>query len=372
MKIAINTRLLLKNKLEGIGVFTSEIFKRIVVNNPQHQFIFLFDRPFHNSFIYAKNIIPIVVQPATRHPFLWWYWFEFKIPKILKQYDVDLFISPDGYLSLATNIKQIAVIHDLNFEHYPNDLPFLTQKYYRYFFPKYAEKANKIVTVSNFSKKDIITTYKINEDKIDVVYNGVNPIFKPIIDKLKEKNKLKYTHGSEYFLYVGALNPRKNIVNLIKAFELYKQKKSTTKLLIVGKRMHLSSEMKKVLDDCNKKNDIIFFSDLNTNIIHQLIGSAKALLLISKFEGFGIPIIEAMACKTPVITSNTTSMPEIAKDFATLVNPNNVKDIADAMQMKDKKTNDNHLNKACTYVNKFNWDNSALEMWRIINNVINA
>lgn len=370
MKIAINTRLLLKNKLEGIGVFTSEIFKRIVTNNPQHQFIFLFDRPFDNSFIYADNVIPIIVQPVTRHPFLWWYWFEFKIPKILKQHNIDIFISPDGYLSLKTNIKQIAVIHDLNFEHYPKELPFLTRKYYRYFFPKYAKKANQIVTVSNFSKKDIINKYNINENKIDVVYNGVNTIFKPITDELKEKTKLKYSHGNEYFLYVGALNPRKNIVNLIKAFELYKQKNSTTKLLIVGKKMHLSSKMKKVLSACKGNNDVLFFSDLNTTSIHQLMASAKALLLVSKFEGFGIPIIEAMACKTPVITSNVTSMPEVAKEFATLVDPNNIKNIADAMQTKN--TNYSHLSNACKHANKFNWNNSASKMWNIINKVINA
>ena len=100
------------------------------------------------------------------------------------------------------------------------------------------------------------------------------------------------------------------------------------------------------------------------------MASAKALLLVSKFEGFGIPIIEAMACKTPVITSNITSMPEVAKEFATLVNPNNIKDIADAMQIKN--TNYNYLSNACKHAKKFNWNNSASKMWDIINKVINA
>ena len=99
MRIAVNTRLLLKDKLEGIGWFTFETLKRITKNHPEHEFIFLFDRPYDKEFIFSENIIPVVIQPPARHPFLWYLFFEWSIPAALKKYKADIFISPDGWLS---------------------------------------------------------------------------------------------------------------------------------------------------------------------------------------------------------------------------------------------------------------------------------
>lgn len=172
MRIAVNTRFLLPYQLEGIGIYTQEIFKRVVKQMPEHDFYFLFDRPFSDEFIFAKNVTPIVVSPPARHPFLWYWWFEKSIPKILKKHQIDLFISPDGYCSLSTDIPQILTIHDLGFEHFPEHTPFLVRNYYRYFTPKFCAKASKILAVSEFTKNDIVAKYGIDKSKIDVVYNG--------------------------------------------------------------------------------------------------------------------------------------------------------------------------------------------------------
>ena len=180
MRIAINTRLLLKGKLEGIGWYTYETLSRIVKTHPEHEFFFIFDRPFSNEFIFEKNVTPIVLGPPTRHPILWYIWFELRLPKLLKKLNIDLFLSPDGFLSLASKIPSVAVIHDINFEHHPKDLKFSHSKFYRIFFKKYAHKANRIVTVSNYSKLDISKTYDVNKAKIDVSLNGVNSLFHPI------------------------------------------------------------------------------------------------------------------------------------------------------------------------------------------------
>ena len=131
MKIAINCRLLLKNKLEGIGWYSFEIVSRMVKNHPEHDFYLLFDRQYHKDFVLAKNVIPIVLSPQSRHPFLWYIWFEFAVSKFLRKNKIDLFFSPDGYLTLKTNVKTILTIHDLNFEHFPKQLPFLIRIYYK-------------------------------------------------------------------------------------------------------------------------------------------------------------------------------------------------------------------------------------------------
>ena len=210
--------LLLKDRLEGIGWFTYESLKRITVNNPKHSFIFIFDRPYDKEFIFSDNITPVVAGPPTRHPVLWFYWFEFVIPGILKKYKADLFLSPDGFLSLSTKIPSVGVIHDINFVHRPKDLPFLTRYYYNYFFPKFAQKAHKLATVSEYSKNDISDSYNIIPEKIDVVYNGCSTLYKPLDKKTINKTREKYSNGNEYFLFIGALNPRKNVSRLLKSF----------------------------------------------------------------------------------------------------------------------------------------------------------
>ena len=140
MNIAVNTRVLLKNRLEGIGWFTFETMKRIAQWHPEHKFYFIFDRPYDPEFIFSDNIEPIVISPQARHPVLFYYWFEKSIPKVLNQIKADAFISPDGYLSLNTNINSLAVIHDISFMHNPKDFPFGIRNYYQYFFPRFAKK----------------------------------------------------------------------------------------------------------------------------------------------------------------------------------------------------------------------------------------
>ena len=165
MIIAINTRFLLKGKLEGIGWFTNEIVRRMVVNHPEHEFIFLFDRPYDPQFIFASNINPVVISPPARHPILWYIWFEWSVRRALKKYKADIFISTDGFLSLSSKVPSLLVVHDLAFEHYPQHLPFKFRYYLQKFTPKFVRKATHTITVSSYSKKDLIvwlTRFGIN------------------------------------------------------------------------------------------------------------------------------------------------------------------------------------------------------------------
>ena len=134
MIIAVNTRLLLKNKLEGIGWFTYETLSRITKNHPEHIFYFLFDRPYHSDFVFESNVTPIVLPPPARHPVLFYIWFEISVARFLRKLKPDLFLSPDGYLSLKTKTTSLAVIHDINFEHYPEDFPLIHKKILSLFF----------------------------------------------------------------------------------------------------------------------------------------------------------------------------------------------------------------------------------------------
>ena len=240
MRIAVNSRLLLADKLEGIGWFTHEVMRRIVVAHPEHEFLFLFDRKFDERFVYAPNVTPVVIWPPTRHPLLYRIWFDHLLPRKLKALKADAFISPDGFLAWHSNVPTLAVMHDLNFEHYPEDMPRAYRDYYRSYFPRFARHAARLATVSEFSRRDIAKRYEVDESRIDVVYNGVGEVFAPLDDAARQAARDQFTGGAPYFISVGSLNPRKNIARLLLAFDqLITTHPSDLRLLIVGERMWL-------------------------------------------------------------------------------------------------------------------------------------
>ena len=369
MKIAVNTRLLLKNKLEGIGWFTYESLKRIVLGHPEHEFYFIFDRKYDDSFIFADNVKPIVIGPQARHPILHYIWFEHSIPGALKKIQPDIFLSPDAYCSLNTSVKTLVVLHDLNFEHYPEGMPWMVRKYYRYFTPRFAKKANRIATVSEFTKKDIIEQYGISADKIDVVYNGANESFTPVENQIRSQVKQKYTGGEDFFVFIGALNPRKNLSNLFRAFDIYKKgNNSLAKLVVVGEKMWWTTEIKDTFNQMQYQDDVVFTGRLEPEELYKVVGSALAVTYVSIFEGFGIPIVEAWYAETAVITSNVTAMPEIAGDAALIIDPFKPQSIADAMK---SITFDDGLRKELIEKGKkrrelFSWEKTSENLWASI------
>jgi glycosyltransferase involved in cell wall biosynthesis len=365
---------LIKNKLEGIGWFTYETLSRITRQHPEHTFYFIFDRPYHQDFIFSSNVVPVVLHPQARHPILFIIWFEISITRFLSKLKPDLFLSPDGYLSLSSKTPSLAVIHDINFEHYPKDVPWIIKKYYHYFFPRFARKATRIATVSNFSKQDIASTYNIDSSKIDVVYNGSNDQYQPVSEDEIIKTQKKYTQGKPFFVFVGALLPRKNLINLFLAFEQFKQNtKSDTTLVIVGEKKWWTPPIEEAYSQISNKNDVIFTGRLEPIELNKVLASSIALTYVSYFEGFGIPIIEAFRCETAVITSNVTSMPEVAGDAALLVDPFSVDEIATAMQhvSEDKNLRNTLIQKGKFRRNDFTWEKSAKLLWNSIENTIN-
>jgi len=374
LKIAVNTRLLLKNKLEGIGWFSYETLKRITTQHPEHQFYFIFDRKFDESFIFSPNITPIVLPPQARHPLLYYLWFEKSIPRALKKIQPDLFFSPDGYLSLATPVKSMHVIHDLNFEHYPDDLPYPERTFYRHYFPQYARKANRIATVSEFSRRDITNQYHVSPDKIDVVYNGANDRYTPLPESEKFLVRAKYTGGLPYFVFVGALHPRKNLTNLFRAFDLFREKTGIKmKLLIIGQKKWWTTGIKEAYDRMKFNMDVEFCGRLEPSELNRAISAATALTYVSYFEGFGIPILESFYCETPVITSNVTSMPEVAGNAAILVDPFSATSICEGMR---KIASDPDLaislnEKAKERRQVFTWQKTADLLWGSMEKALN-
>ena len=366
MRIAVNTRSLLSGKLEGIGWFTHETLRRIVKAHPEHEFLFFFDRPFDQRFIYADNVQGISLWPPTRHPLLYKMWFGRMLPDALKKHGAEAFISPDGFLPLTSSIPQLAVIHDLNFEHHPEDMPKAYAKYYRTYFPLFARKASRIVTVSEFSKGDIVQQYGIDPALIDVAHNGVGDIYAPLTDDEKLSARRTHTGGKPYFICVGSLNPRKNIARLLLAFDRFAEKHPDAVLLIVGARMWWDKRMKSAWADVRAKDRVIFAGRLQQQALREALGAAQALVYASYFEGFGIPVVEAMKCGVPVIAAKATSLPEVAGDAALYCDPFSVEDIARAMdELWDNAALRDALAKnGIQRAARFTWDHTANALWK--------
>lgn len=361
--------------MEGFGWYTHEVFQRIVNQHPEHEFIFLFDRPFDKDFIYGKNVKAIQIGPQARHPWLFYWWFEHSIPRILKKHKVDLFISPDGYLSLKTDKLSIAVMHDLNFEHYPQDLKPHIIRYYKKYFPRFAKKADHILTVSQYSKNDIAKTYSISPDKITVGYNAADQQFTRSSNEKIRSFRERHKTGEHFFLSVGSIHQRKNITRLLQAYDLFRSKSTSNyRLVLVGNVYNWNEAMKSAYEKMNFKNDVVFAGHLTKEELIDAYSAASALVFPSYFEGFGIPLVEAMRCDCPVICSNATCFPEVAGDAALYFDPFNIEDIADKLL---KFTNDDSLKnrlieKGRQQQQLYNWDRTAQIVWNVIESTARA
>ncbi|MFV0501945.1 MAG: glycosyltransferase family 4 protein [Bacteroidales bacterium] len=375
MRIAVNTRLLLANKLDGIGYFTYKLLENMCKNHPQDEFIFFFDRPFDKEFIFSENVIPVVIPCQTRHPLLWRLYFQYLIPKYLKKYKADLFFSPDGFIPKNINIPIINTIHDLNYVHQPQYIE--NPSHRRYLlkeFPVFARKSDLLITVSEFSKRDIIELYDIHHNKIEVVFNAANEAYYPLEEEEKTRYKNILTQGRDYFYFVGSIHKRKNLGNLFKAFDLFKEEtKSDVMLIIVGEKRDWEGELEGIFKKMKHKKDVILTGRLDAKEINKVSNSALALAFVSQFEGFGIPIVEAFAAGCPVITSNTTSMPEVAGDAAIYCDPFLVASIAEAMEkIYSKPSLINELrDKGFEQNKKFSWEKSSERLWNSIEKTMN-
>jgi glycosyltransferase involved in cell wall biosynthesis len=375
MIIAVNTRLLLKDRLEGIGWFSYETLKRITSQHPEHTFLFLFDRPYDPGFIFNDNIIPLVIAPRTRHPLLWYTWFEWSLPRVLKKHRASLFFSPDGYMPLHLEIPSVIAIHDINFHHRPGDLPPASRYYYRKYFPLFASQSDRIITVSEYSRRDIADSYGIRPDKIDVVYNGVHQAFIPMSQKSITRVRNEYTGGQPYYIFVGSFHPRKNLARLMKAFDLFRdQCPNAYKLVVVGEKMFMTGDIDKTYAQLKHKGDIVFTGRLSPEKLSDVMGAASGLTFVPLFEGFGIPLLEAMNCDIPILTSNVTSLPEIADKSAIYCDPMDIRDITKGMlslatQPDLQKT---LISEGRIRQGSFSWDLTAEKVWKSLLKIIPA
>jgi len=364
---------MLKQGAEGIGRFTQEVVGRMVKRNPNYRFTLIFDRPYHESFEFGEHVTPLVVSPPTRHPVLWYLWFHWLVPRVLRKIKPDIFFSPEFFLTTWEGGPQVPVFHDIGYEHFPNDIPWLASRYYRYYSKRYVKKAAHVLTVSQYSKEDLINTYKLTEEDISIVHSGICNGFDPVTPEVRQQTRDEFSEGQPYFLFVGTIQPRKNIESLLQAFDLFRTQTGVdVKLLVVGKKGWEYERAFRIYEEMDNKDDVIFTGFVSDEALGRIYGSALALTFLPHFEGFGLPVLEAMTSEIPVICSNVTSLPEVTGNAALQVNPLDITAITDAMKLiyRDPQLREELIEKGRYQRTVFSWDDTYEAVWENLLNVL--
>lgn len=367
MNIAVNVRLLNDNPLEGIPRFIWENLRRMIQDHPEDHFYLYFDKKPHSKYKDFENVTAINIPLPTRLPILWNIWFDYLLPFYFKKNKIDVFFSGESYLSLRTRIPSLMVVHDLAYIHYPEYQKYTHVRYFEKRMPKFLKKADALVAVSKFTKHDIKKQFPYIQKDIKIAYNALPTM--PLVEEVD-----RYMAES-YFLYLGAIHPRKNILNLVKGFELFKKNNpsSPIKLVLAGRKAWMNEKLDRYIENSDIKNDILFTGMVSEEVKHQLFQHAKAFVYISQFEGFGIPVLEAFYHKIPVITSKDSSMEEISGGAAILINPNDVKEISNALQTIESGDFDRNkfTKKGNERIDFFDWQKSANTLYQTIKFIAN-
>jgi len=359
-------------RLTGIGRTTICYLKELQKIDKKNEYIIYLNRD-------NKNILPITnpnfrivyYNVSKKKPIYNLLWNQIFLPYRVLKDKIDLLIIPNIIFVGRKFCPLLVFIRDLIEYQFPNQ-SFLRMIYRKATIPLTAKNADKIIAVSNNTRKDINEILKIPMEKIQVIYHGIDPMFKQSqnIDNEKKSQILqKYKIKGKYILYVGTVtHPQKNIHRLVKAYEQLCRKGVKENLVVCG-GMGFQHEI--LLDEVkgrNLKNRVIFTGYVQDEDLYYIYRGAELFVFPSLYEGFGNPVLEAMASGVPTITSNSSSLKEIAGSAAIVVNPYNVGEIINAMYkiLNDKKLREDLIKRGTEHVKEFNWSSSGKKLLDII------
>lgn len=359
MKVGIDAKWLFNGPPSGRIVVKQLVKELLRGNYKQHQFYFFLDRKDKNlPFPYpiGDNVLVYVNSPLNLISNL------FILPKYSKKYNLDVVLFQN--FGSHSKINKVVYIHDVLFIDYPEFFSFKERLYFSLFKPL-ARKAQSIITISQ-TEKDRIIKHQFGRENVSYVHHGVDEKFKPLsehnindVHKFKEK----YNLPNEFILYLGRLNVRKNIINLINAM-----KSIELPLVIIGSHDHKSDDLKGRIRELDLEEKIFFTGFIKECELPLAYASAKIFCFPSYAEGFGLPPLEAMASGTPVIVSNRTSLPEVCGDAALYIDPDQPLDIAEKINnlLASEKEMETLSQKGIDWSKKFTWETSVKKLMNIL------
>jgi len=365
-------------KSGGIGRYAVNLINhiaKILLNEGQNEIFIFFHHSFDRDLIHKHSHLKFIdkytnIKSNVLRKGIF-------LPFSMRRLKMDLFHGLDHigipFLYEDKRCKYVVTIHDLITRIYPSKFTKKHRLVQNTLLPHILRKADRIIAVSNSTKNDIIKFYPEYAHKIKVIYEGVEPQFFPRSNHEIEKTLDKYNVDFRYILFLGTVEPRKNIIRVVDAFIQLKQEGNIEqKLVITGRKGWL---YKDIIEKTNKtpfSKDIIFTDFVDDEDLPSLYSGAEIFLYPSLYEGFGLPVLEAMSCGSPVITSNLSSLPEVAGDAAILVDPMNVEEIVQAMEklLRDRELRKELKRKSLERAKFFSWEMAAKETLHLYEDIL--
>lgn len=333
MNIGLNA-LLMGGTRAGIGNYIYNLLKALACVDADNKYQVFVNKQYPAG-LWAHNQEPVPVNLTSQGSWARILWEQILLPSSIAKRDIDIMHFPDYSLPVLLGSKpSIITVHDLTYKLFPETFSrgkLLTKLA---LLGPSLRKAAGIIAVSNNTKKDLIEVCGVSPERITVIHNGVDPeVFKPMESgKVREQLAVKYNLEPGYILYVGTLEPRKNITTLIKAFKILKKSRRLPhKLVIAGGKGWLYREIFQAVSELGLEQEVLFTGYISADELPLFYNGAGVFVYPSLYEGFGLPPLEAMACGIPVVTSDSSSLPEVVGDAGIMVNPTEVEALSDAI-----------------------------------------
>lgn len=372
MRIGVDIRSLMEKTYSGVSIYTQNILREIFRLDAKNEYFLFFNsgKPvaipefsYPNVRVIKSNIPNKLFNASLR--FL-------QKPNIDKKIGgVDIFFFPNiNFYSVSDTCKIVTTIHDVSFERYPNFFSLKSKLWHKLIQPKkLCERSNHLIAVSEHTKKEIMDMYKISEEKITIIYSGIDENIHEVSDNaMLQRVKEKYNLPDFFILYLGNIESRKNISGIIRGF-LYKEIPWYCHLVLAGFGKYRNFLPENLENE--SKNRIHYIGYIDQKDTCALYSLSKIFLYISFYEGFGFPPLEAMACGVPTIISAASSLPEVAGDASIIVDPYNIRDISKAIQylIEDNGLRRAIIEKGKLQIKKYRWENSARKVIEIFSNI---
>ncbi|MBI4798321.1 MAG: glycosyltransferase family 4 protein [Desulfarculus sp.] len=370
MRVAIDVRTVTEAR-SGVGNYVLNLLAGLRRVAPEHEF-FLVGQEHNLKLLAQDQPARLCHQARLSHESHPWgdLWEHLWLPRVLRQNSVQVMHGPATLIPLSRDgFASVATIHDLVAFLYPQTIPTKYALYMTWLLKRVVKSARRIISVSQCTKDDLVRVLDVDPERIAVIHEAAQPGFRPIGDQAALE-AVRRRHGitKPFFFHVGNIEPRKNLVGLLKAFiSLGARLKGQAQLVIGGQEGWLTRRLHQQIGRLDLGPEVIFTGYLPQEDLPLLMTAACAFVFPSLYEGCGLPALEAMSCGTPLITSNLSSLPEIAGEAALLVEPTSPEDIAQAMWrvFEDLGLRQDLCRRGLEQAARFSWDQAARQTMRV-------
>jgi len=364
MRICINASPAVHH-IAGLGRYTQELMAALLDIDSENEYVAFYNRPSAALVDPPLDRLPHLTTNLDTKPWrmsaLVAHFARISQDRMFP--GIDLFHATDHLLPRLTRAKSVFTLHDLVFRFYPQTHKPLNRWFLTLMMPRFLKGADAVIAVSESTKRDAIRIYGIDEAKTTVIYEGVSPHFRRASPQAVAAVRQKYGLPDEFILSVGTIEPRKNLTSLVEAYHALRNERSPLGLVIVGKKGWLYSGFFTRMHELGLDNKVIFPGFVPDEDLPALYSAAALFVFPSLYEGFGLPVLEALACGAPVITSNASSLPEVAGEAALLVDPNSLEALVRAARevLSKGRLREDLQAKGPRQAAKFNWQRAAQE-----------